>query len=82
MQVMSVTGPVDAGELGPTLVHEHIVVGMPGQELDPTQGPDRREIVAIAVNKLEERDAIRSFISSSPAQVSRYRIADASTDWS
>jgi phosphotriesterase-related protein len=54
MQVMSVTGPVTAAELGRTLVHEHIVVGMPGQELDPTQAPDRRDIVAMAVDKLQE----------------------------
>lgn len=54
MQVMSVTGPVAAEDLGLTLVHEHITVGMPGQELDPTKGPDRREIVAMAVDKLQE----------------------------
>lgn len=54
MQVMSVTGPVAADDLGLTLVHEHITVGMPGQELDPTKGPDRREIVAMAVDKLQE----------------------------
>lgn len=54
MQVMSVTGPVAANDLGRTLVHEHITVGMPGQELDPTQAPDRREIIAMAVDKLQE----------------------------
>lgn len=57
MQVMSVTGPVSGEDLGRTLVHEHITVGMPGQELDPTQAPDRREIVAIAVDKLQELKA-------------------------
>ena len=34
--VHTVTGPVDAAELGPTLVHEHIRVAYPGDELDPT----------------------------------------------
>jgi hypothetical protein len=37
MQVMSVTGPVDeAADLGRVLVHEHITIDMPGQELDPS----------------------------------------------
>lgn len=53
-QVMSVTGPVAAADLGLTLVHEHITVGMEGQALDPTAAPDRREIVAMAVDKLQE----------------------------
>ena len=37
MQVMSVTGPIAAEDLGRTLVHEHIIIGMPGEELDPVE---------------------------------------------
>jgi phosphotriesterase-related protein len=54
MTVMSVTGPVKPEELGRVLVHEHIVIGAEGQELDPQAAPDRREIVAIAVDQLQK----------------------------
>ena len=35
--VMGVTGPIDADDLGRTLVHEHIVITYPGEELDRTR---------------------------------------------
>jgi phosphotriesterase-related protein len=54
MSVMSVSGPVGGGALGRTLVHEHIVISTPGEELDPQEAPDRREIVAIAVDELQK----------------------------
>jgi len=54
MSVMSVTGPVQPSDLGRVLVHEHIVIGANGQELDPTAAPDRREIVAVAVDQLQK----------------------------
>lgn len=73
MQVMSVNGPIAAGDLGRTLVHEHIIIGMPGQELDPTQGPDRREIVAMAVDKLQELKAhgVTTFVDPCPIELGR-----------
>ena len=73
MQVMSVTGPIAAADLGRTLVHEHIIVGMPGQELDPTQGPDRREIVAMAVDKLQELKAhgVDALVDPCPIELGR-----------
>jgi phosphotriesterase-related protein len=54
MTVMSVTGPVKPEEFGRTLVHEHIVIGAEGQDLDPQAAPDKREIVAIAVDQLQK----------------------------
>ncbi len=54
MQVMSVTGPVDAADLGRVLVHEHITIDMPGQELDPAYKPDIPEIVARSVDQLQK----------------------------
>src|SRR3981081_4611015 len=54
MSVMSVTGPLKAEVLGRTLVHEHIVLTMPGEELDPAFAPDRREILAVAPARLQE----------------------------
>ncbi|QZP08998.1 hypothetical protein [Caenibius sp. WL] len=73
MAVMSVTGPIAAAELGATLVHEHIIVGMPGQELDPTQAPDRREIVAMAVDKLQELKAhgVSTIVDPCPIELGR-----------
>ena len=43
--VQTVTGPVDAAELGRTLVHEHIRISYDGEELDPTYAWDRAETV-------------------------------------
>jgi phosphotriesterase-related protein len=54
MPVMSVTGPIEAQALGRTLLHEHIIIGMPGEELDPGSARDRREIVAIATDQLQK----------------------------
>jgi phosphotriesterase-related protein len=54
MQVMSVTGPVDEADLGRVLVHEHITIDMPGQELDPSYAPDIPEIVARSVDQLQK----------------------------
>lgn len=73
MQVMGVTGPIAAGDLGRTLVHEHIIIGMPGQELDPTQGPDRREIVAMATDKLQELKArgVATIVDPCPIELGR-----------
>ncbi len=53
-QVMTVTGSADVADLGRVLVHEHIVISLPGEELDPAYAPDRTEIEAIAVGKLQE----------------------------
>lgn len=54
MQVMSVTGPVDEADLGRVLVHEHITIDMPGQELDPSYAPDIPEIIARSVDQLQK----------------------------
>lgn len=73
MSVMSVTGPVKAADLGRTLVHEHIVVNMDGDALDPAVVPERREIVAIAVDKLQElKDyGVNAFVDPCPIELGR-----------
>jgi phosphotriesterase-related protein len=73
MQVMSVTGPINAADLGPTLVHEHIIVSMPGEELDPHYAPDRRQIVAIAVDRMQELYAhgVRTLVDPCPIELGR-----------
>jgi phosphotriesterase-related protein len=73
MQVMSVTGPVDAADLGRVLVHEHIVIGMPGEELDPSYAPDIGEIVARSVDQLQKlRDlGVGAIVDPCPIELGR-----------
>jgi phosphotriesterase-related protein len=72
-QVQTVTGPVDATDLGRTLVHEHIVISWPGEEYERTPGWTRPDIVARAVDKLAElRDAgFRTFVDPCPIELGR-----------
>jgi phosphotriesterase-related protein len=72
-QVQTVTGPVDAADLGRTLVHEHIVISWPGEELERTPKWTRAEIVARAVDKLAElRDGgFRTFVDPCPIELGR-----------
>jgi phosphotriesterase-related protein len=71
--VQTVTGPVDAGALGRTLVHEHIRISYAGEELDPTYSWDRAETVARAVDKMGELlDAgFRTFVDPCPIELGR-----------
>ena len=73
MSVMSVTGPVKPEDLGRTLVHEHIVIGTEGQNLDPMAAPDRREIVAVAVDQLQKLKAhgVFSIVDPCPIELGR-----------
>ncbi len=73
MQVMSVTGPVDEADLGRVLVHEHIVIDLPGQELDPSYAPDIDEIVARGVDQLQKlRDlGVGAIVDPCPIELGR-----------
>jgi phosphotriesterase-related protein len=73
MQVMSVTGPVAASDLGRVLVHEHITIDMPGQELDPSYAPDIPEIVARSVDQLQKlRDlGVGAIVDPCPIELGR-----------
>jgi phosphotriesterase-related protein len=73
MQVMSVTGPVDAADLGRVLVHEHITIDMPGQELDPSYAPDIPEIVARSVDQLQKLRAhgVGAIVDPCPVELGR-----------
>jgi len=73
MQVMSVTGPVAAADLGHVLVHEHITIDMPGQELDPAYKPDIPEIVARSVDQLQKlRDlGVGAIVDPCPIEMGR-----------
>jgi phosphotriesterase-related protein len=71
--VQTVTGPVDADELGRTLVHEHIRISWVGEELDPTFSWDRAAAVSMAVDKMAELlDAgFRTFVDPCPIELGR-----------
>jgi phosphotriesterase-related protein len=71
--VQTVTGPVDAADLGRTLVHEHIRISYYGEELDPAYAWDRAETVERAVDKMGELlDAgFRTFVDPCPIELGR-----------
>jgi phosphotriesterase-related protein len=71
--VQSVTGPIDAADLGRTLVHEHIRISYAGEELDPTYAWDRAETVERAVDKMGELlDAgFSTFVDPCPIELGR-----------
>lgn len=73
MQVMSATGAVNVADLGRVLVHEHIVISMPGAELDPAYAPDRAEISAIAVDRLQELKShgVGAMVDPCPVELGR-----------
>jgi phosphotriesterase-related protein len=73
MPVMSVTGPVDEANLGRVLVHEHITIDLPGQELDPSYAPDIPEIVARGVDQLQKlRDyGVGAIVDPCPIELGR-----------
>jgi len=58
-QIQTVTGPIGPGELGPTLMHEHVLTGMPGWETDAlAPGYTRREMLQIAKDKIAEMQEV------------------------
>ena len=72
-QVMTATGPVHPADLGRVLVHEHVIISLPGEELDPGYAPDRAEIEATAVDKLQElRDhGVGAIVDPCPIEMGR-----------
>jgi phosphotriesterase-related protein len=74
MMITTVTGQIAPEALGKTLMHEHLVVGFAGWEQDRlAKGPDRRELVAICVDRIEELKAAgyRSLVDPCPNDVGR-----------
>jgi len=67
--VQTVTGPVAGADLGITLVHEHVLVGTPGWQLDAKAPPFRRaDTMARAVDTMLELQAegVRTFVDPCP----------------
>ncbi|MET0285025.1 MAG: phosphotriesterase-related protein [Polyangiales bacterium] len=71
-QIQTVTGPVR--ELGLTLVHEHLLIGYPGWQLDALAPAFvRAEVMARAVDKLAELHAlgVRTLVDPCPIDLGR-----------
>ena len=71
--VQSVLGPVDASELGPTLVHEHVKISYPGDQLDPGYSWDRSKCIDTAVERMAGLAAVgvRTFVDPCPIDLGR-----------
>jgi phosphotriesterase-related protein len=72
-QVQTVTGPIDAADLGRTLVHEHLRISYWGEEYDRNYAWKRADTVALAVDKMAELlDAgFRTFVDPCPIELGR-----------
>ena len=71
--VQTDTGPIEATELGRTLVHEHLRISYWGEEWDRNYTWKRADTVALAVDKMAELiDAgFRTFVDPCPIELGR-----------
>ncbi|MEE8470767.1 MAG: phosphotriesterase-related protein, partial [Dehalococcoidia bacterium] len=72
--VNTVLGPISAGEMGPTLMHEHLTMAMPGWECDALAVPyDRRAIARVCVEALGKAKAhgMRTMVDATPIDLGR-----------
>lgn len=72
-EVQTVLGEVRAGDLGPTLTHEHLFVGWPGWDLDPTVPDQKDEQFEVLVGRLAaaHEAGVRTIVDASPAELGR-----------
>jgi len=73
MSIQAVCGPIEPGELGVTLVHEHLFVGYQGWDTDPGYRYDRSSLVAEAVRRLRvlAQHGVRTFVDPCPIELGR-----------
>jgi phosphotriesterase-related protein len=71
--VQTVLGPIDAADLGPTLMHEHILFSYPGDELDPTGTWSRADALAVATERMEQLKefGVRTFVDPCSIEMGR-----------
>src|SRR3954447_15476419 len=71
--VQTVLGPVDTNQLGPTLVHEHVRVSYPGEQLDPASSADRKACVDTAVERMHglAEQGVKTFVDPCPIDLGR-----------
>lgn len=73
-KIQTTTGTVNPTELGRTLIHEHIMVGYPGWELDATAPRFKRaDGLARAVDQMHELQShgVRTFVDPCPMDLGR-----------
>jgi phosphotriesterase-related protein len=73
-RINTAKGPVDVGELGSTLMHEHLTIAYPGTETDTLRrGPVFRDMVAICVDRIAELQAggYSSLVDPCPSDLGR-----------
>jgi predicted metal-dependent phosphotriesterase family hydrolase len=87
--VMSVLGPVAAEDLGRVLMHEHILISLPGDELDPRSPWTREGCVRTAVERMLELSEhgcahlsihAQSILAGIPPSCERSRAGDVQID--
>ncbi len=72
--VNTVLGPRSAGELGITLMHEHLLIGFPGWEADAGAPPfSRREALQRCIDRMEELTSLglRTLVDPCPIDLGR-----------
>ncbi len=72
--IQTVTGSITPDQLGRTLMHEHVLIGYPGAEVDWIRpGASRSEWLARAADKIEEMkdEGITSMIDPCPVDLGR-----------
>lgn len=71
--VETVLGPVDAGDLGRVLVHEHIRISYAGDHLDPAYSWNRADCVATSVERMHQlqEHGVRTFVDPCPIELGR-----------
>ena len=72
-KVNTVLGTISADELGMTLIHEHLVVGLPGWECDALASYDRETVSRDCVGALGEARAygVRTMVDPTPSDLGR-----------
>jgi len=72
--IQTTTGTASPDELGRTLIHEHVLVGFPGWDLD-AKAPrfQRDEVMARAVDQMQELQdlGVRTFVDPCPMDLGR-----------
>jgi phosphotriesterase-related protein len=72
--IQTVTGPITPDQLGPTLMHEHLLIGYPGWEAHTTHdAPTRAELLKVCIDRIAELKAagFRSMIDPCPNDLGR-----------
>src|SRR5687767_4843015 len=71
--VPTVTGPVEADRLGPTLVHEHFYFSYPGDTLDPNDDFDRKLCIATGIVRAQQvqEHGVTTWVDPTPIDCGR-----------